>query len=167
MGLTSRPPRPFGLSDDALLAWMLAQTELVECPRPGIGPCKIWTRGKFPNGYGQVTYKGRSYNANRLVMILRGEVKRTDRKRIVFQKCGVRACIAPEHQEVTTRADSIFEHKARGTFPGISETDRDAMILMVRRGISRTETAKAFGVSRQTVHKYTRGITPDASVWAS
>lgn len=101
---------------DELLARILRsldRTAYPEAPfRPVPGPCWTWTRGKFPSGYGSISYQDRTYRVHRLAYIALVGPLPADRP-FIDHLCRNRACANPEHLEPVTNAENL----ARGAGP--------------------------------------------------
>lgn len=73
----------------------------VSAIRPDLGPCWLWTAGKFSNGYGQFKFNGKGTTAHRVAYFLtKGPIP------LGFEPdhlCKVRACQNPDHLEAVTQ----------------------------------------------------------------
>jgi hypothetical protein len=68
------------------------------------GDCWLYTGSRKPNGYGQLTYRGRTNGAHRVAYrVFVGPIPGTME---VHHTCGRRACFNPAHLELMTHAEN-------------------------------------------------------------
>lgn len=125
------------------------------------GECWLYGTG---DGYGKVTIRRtESVPAHRLAYQLAyGPIPDG---LVVRHKCDTPRCVRPEHLEVGTHADNskdmtTRQRQARGQQQGsakITEGDVVAIREMARSGVTQTEIASAFGISRSEASSVIRG----------
>jgi hypothetical protein len=73
--------------------------------------CWNWTRGKDPDGYGVIQFRGRQWRAHRVAYILTygsaGEL-------FVLHRCDNRGCVRPDHLFLGTNDDNMADMVAKG-----------------------------------------------------
>ena len=66
--------------------------------------CWFWTASKTKQGYGMVSYDGRSIPAHRFAYIAyKGTI---EQNKIVHQSCNNTYCVKPEHLYLTTKSET-------------------------------------------------------------
>jgi HNH endonuclease len=73
--------------------------------RPVEGPCWIWRGGKFPAGYGSISYRDHTYQVHRLTFVAFNGPFPADRP-WADHVCRVRACCNPVHVEAVTAEEN-------------------------------------------------------------
>jgi len=73
--------------------------------RPDLGPCWVCKRGVKPNGYGDLSYRGKKISAHRLAFTL--FVGDIPEGLDLDHLCRNRACVRPYHLEPTTRLENL------------------------------------------------------------
>jgi hypothetical protein len=130
--------------------WLLSQAAVDD------EHCRPWPFGQT-HGYGAVRYKGRTWNAHRLLCLLvhgEPEAGQTD----VAHSCGNRLCCNPRHLRHATPAENQGDKAKHGTVlkgaacPSAKLSEAD--VVSIRSAISSTpsgELAKRFGVSSRAI----------------
>ena len=86
--------------------------------------CWLWTRGQLPQGYGAVSFNGKSQLAHRVAWLLtRGPIRKGLH---IDHLCRKRSCINPRHMEVVTPKVNILR--------GVGITARNAKKLHCKYG---------------------------------
>lgn len=118
--------------------------------------CWIWKGALKSSGYGNVR-----------VTVSRGQAKTVDAHRFMYERsygpvpegmhlhhrCGMRACVNPEHLEVASQLEHNRSH-AKLTM----ESAREIRALAAT-GASLAQLGRRFGVARRTIHDVLRGYT--------
>lgn len=130
----------------------------------GIGtPCWIWKGGKnAPNGYGQISYRGKVTGTHRVSLILSGVGVPDDA--LVLHRCDVRTCVNPDHLFVGTVQDNsddkvakgrhvYFQGGARGMAKLNDESVREIRRLYAGGGWTVVALGERFGVSFSSISR--------------
>jgi hypothetical protein len=122
--------------------------------------CWIWNRSYYPNGYGHVTFEGKSSYAHRVSHMLHSG--NNIKGKVVCHKCDNRSCINPSHLFMGTQQDNINDcirkgRMARGTSLPQSKLDevkvKDMRDMWKTGIITQRELGKIFRVSQSTVER--------------
>ncbi len=73
--------------------------------------CHIWTGARFNNGYGQFKLDGKTQLAHRVAWVW----SRGTEPDQVHHRCGVKACVNPQHLEAVSRKDHAKRHPGRNS----------------------------------------------------
>lgn len=99
------------------------EARLLSRRRITAGGCWEWTASRFPDGYGQVSYKDWPYRVHRVAAALwlgfrEGLLKSTDGltadMSIVLHTCDNPICFNPAHLRVGTMRENIEDRDAKG-----------------------------------------------------
>lgn len=128
---------------------------------PGNG-CWNWTGTIDGYGYGVIDYSGKRYRAH--VLALEFDGRPVGGGMVARHKCDNPKCVNPEHLEVGTQRQNVYDAIARGRFPrgersGQSKlTENDVKEIRTSDG-SNTQLSIKFGVTRQAIGRIRRGET--------
>jgi len=115
--------------------------------------CWVWTAGRFTNGYGAFSLKGRLHRAHRMAFLLfSGDIPTG---LCVCHRCDRPECVNPAHLFLGTSADNTADmvakrrHAAgaRNGMAKLTEDDVREIRACVQEGDSQSHVAKRFGVS--------------------
>lgn len=129
--------------------------------------CWLWTKTKFSNGYGKISYKKTHIGAHRASWIaFRGEIPKG---MFVLHSCDVRGCVNPDHLFLGSHKDNMEDMRNKGRAKG-RQTKRVKRIKLNQwtaeliRGSNKTvsELARLNNVSRRTVTLIRQG-----RIWVS
>lgn len=100
--------------------------------------CWLWT-GTIVNGYGCVSVDGRSRRAHRVAYELL--VGPTDQALVLHHKCGVRACVNPDHlQEITYHENTAEMLERTGYIKRIKELEAELARMRSQLGSENDRT---------------------------
>lgn len=132
--------------------------------------CILWEKYKDKDGYGRLTYEGKSVRAHRLAYAKANGVCIHTLVGVVLHSCDNPPCINPEHLSLGTHQDNVDDMLIKGR-----QVHGDQKVLAVlteqvveqarRRHIKgckihgSTALAREFGVSVSTMCKAMRGET--------
>lgn len=129
-----------------------------------VGSCLEFPIIPSNRGYACISIKGRRWRVHRLVAILAGKAKSTDR--CVRHSCDNRSCINPEHLSGGTYADNARDmvmrgRSAKGERAGAHRLTADQVKYVREQGHSRSgrQLAKELAVSHETIYKILRNQT--------
>lgn len=117
--------------------------------------CLIWQRGLTPNGYGKVSYAGKSIGAHRLALFYTSGIW----GEVAMHSCDTKACINPEHLSWGSYADNSQDmvnkgRSAKGMAISQSKLTDDQVAEIKKRiglGESYRSVGRAFGVSKTLI----------------
>lgn len=139
--------------------------------RPDLGPCWLWTGAKYKNGYGHISFNGKTISTHRAAWIV--AYGYTLGGLNVCHKCDNRACIRPAHLFPGTQSDNLLDMVRKGRFgirrhnPLRGERSPNAKLTdaIVRRMVALRSSGKLyreigamFGVHENTASKVVRRI---------
>lgn len=75
-------------------------------------PCLIWSLGKFSNGYGVVTWNGKTLRAHRAAWQIKNGC--IPDGMFVCHKCDTPACCNTDHMFIGTHADNVADRSRKG-----------------------------------------------------
>lgn len=136
---------------------MLAKTPaqyLAENSVPHESGCILWTGAIGGTGYGVGQIAGRLIASHRLAYEVRhGEIPKGMH---VCHACDVRACINPDHLFVGTHQDNMQDkvskaRQSRGEVHGMAKIYEEQALFILKSGMSNSELAKMFGITRDHV----------------
>lgn len=115
------------------------------------GECWTWSGVRDGDGYGRLKIGGRMVRAHRHAAGV------TDPRVHVCHRCDNRACVRASHLFLGSNADNMRDKVSKGRADQkLTSADAAEIRSMVARGVSISEAARRFGVSRpyasQLVH---------------
>lgn len=130
--------------------------------------CWLWTAAKYPSGYGQFGFEGKTYATHRFLWnFLRGEIPEGI---CVLHKCDVRACIKPDHLFLGTKKDNSDdmikkgrdrklkgEHHGMAKLSNVQVKEIKSIYVRGRNGFSQVKLAEMYGVDRTVIGKIVTG----------
>ncbi len=116
--------------------------------------CWLWRGKRFRNGYGRVSYKGKTKDAHRIAFELTKGV--IPKKLFVLHSCDNPPCVNPDHLRTGTIQDNIQDRvkRNRNAPKLIGEENHqavltDKLVLEIRSsGLNFTQISKRYGISR-------------------
>ena len=128
--------------------------------KKGPEQCWEWTAGKFKQGYGQFSLKGKTSYSHRLSAAMSGlDIEGL----VVRHKCDNPSCVNPNHLEAGSYQDNMNDRSLRGRCNSqVGEAHHnsilnDDLVTEIRERVSKGETqtkiASELGVSTYTVNK--------------
>jgi DNA-binding XRE family transcriptional regulator len=131
-------------------------------PEPNSG-CWLWTERMSPEGYGVISVNGKPVYAHRYSQEIHnghpGDLH-------VCHKCDTRSCVNPNHLFLGTRFDNIQDcvRKGRLTRKLTPERARELRVARQTEGLSYSQLAKRFGVTKQSVYAIVKNYSyPEAA----
>lgn len=133
--------------------------------------CLIYTGYTDDNGYGVMTYRGRSHKAHRLMMTAFTDIPQG---MVVMHSCDNPSCIHPSHLRIGTQRENVHDCIQKGRFkPGAGfrggcanpmaklnlEMVAEMRLAKKRRDISYKMLAKEYGVSTMTAYRAVKEIS--------
>lgn len=114
------------------------------------GPgCWLWARARSPAGYGIVGWKGaggpETHIAHRVAYALVHGV--TPAGLVVCSTCRIRACVRPDHLQVSTHADNVRRALTRHTRDGMSMVLAREIRDLLIDGIPDRDIADRYGLA--------------------
>jgi hypothetical protein len=99
------------------------------------GFCWLWTGGMNNCGYGQVTFRGRTHSAHRVVWeLLIGPIAKGLQ---LDHLCHVRSCVNPDHLEPVTKSENMRRAGIRnGWIKGVKPTRKPKEEHKVRSNVA-------------------------------
>lgn len=130
----------------------------------GPDDCWLWRARLDRHGYGQFEALGRKLIAHRVAFELAGG---SNVSGVIMHSCDTRACCNPRHLLAGTQLDNMRDCVSKGrqakgsgnASAKLTETDVAMMRDEYLRGRSRSELARAFGVTRRNVDLIVTGKT--------
>jgi hypothetical protein len=122
--------------------------------------CWLYRGTTVSNGYGWMSYNGRSEYAHRVAAVVFLEFD-LESGLCVCHKCDTPRCFNPDHLYVGTMKDNMSEAAAKGRMVGKKLTEPQVAIIKFRlaRGDTRKSIADEYGVSGTAVGQIARGQT--------
>ncbi|MFC6197784.1 helix-turn-helix domain-containing protein [Ponticaulis profundi] len=147
---------------DKLILQMQARHEIYD------NGCWIWTGSHDGSGYGRIKFRQVVIAAHRASYAINHLVNPKDL--LVCHHCDTPACINPEHLFLGTDADNCADkmrkgrHKSGPVLKGqdnpravLTVTQHDAVVALIRKGMTNTAIAERYGVHHSTISKIRRG----------
>lgn len=128
-------------------------------PEPNTG-CWLWSGQTTRNGYGVISYNGKSESVHRFVY--KFYIGKFDESLHVLHRCDVRCCVNPDHLFLGTHQENMIDRNSKGRCAillgevnGNSKLTAD-QVLLIRRlydyGDHRMrDLAVTFGVSQRLI----------------
>jgi hypothetical protein len=130
------------------------------------GDCRLWIGTTHdPGGTPVVMWRGKRWLARRLLLTLMGK---SIEGRFVYDVCGERTCMNPEHLRVGSRGDAVRQAARNGAYPTglrrallssqgegakLRMSDAPDVLRMRAEGMTLTEIAPLYGVTYSAVSK--------------
>ena len=131
--------------------------------------CWIWQAAKDVNGYGCLAIEGKKERAHRVsYKLFIGNIKDIEnsdyRGACVIHSCDNRACVNPSHLRIGTHQDNMNDKSIRKRFvsnPLLGEKHQNSKLknndisdirVLKGYGLSPTQLAEIYGVTRSTIH---------------
>lgn len=127
-------------------------------PEPNTG-CWLWTGAEKGNGYGNLTYKYKSYLAHRFIYAsLKGKIPKGQH---LCHKCDTRACVNPDHLFLGTPKDNMRDMIKKGRNLKGEQVHNTKLtssdVLNIRQkysnGVFQTILAKQYGIGQSTISR--------------
>ena len=139
---------------------ILANTEV----DPATG-CRIWLRGRFPSGYGEVYWQGKQYRVHRLVWEL--TTGHSPGALDVLHTCDNRPCCEFAHLFLGTHGDNNWDCIAKGRKPHGEQAGHhkltEVQVAEIKKLLVADETqeriAAVYGVWQGTISGIARNVT--------
>jgi hypothetical protein len=137
----------------------------------GPGACWEWSAGRHGDGYGLITYEGRTQGAHRVAVLVSG--REIPHRMLVMHTCDNPPCCNPAHLLVGTYSDNVQDmlRKGRSRYSpvcgkanrgGIRKLTEDEVRRIKsasREGATRAELARRFGVDESNIRLIAQGKT--------
>lgn len=137
----------------------------------GPDACWEWTAGRHGDGYGLISYEGRTQGAHRVAVLLSGEI--IPPRMLVMHSCDNPPCCNPAHLRVGTYSDNEQDkvRKGRGRYNARRGAENRGGIrrltpeqvreikLASRDGATRADLARQYGVHEATIYLIATGKT--------
>lgn len=144
---------------------------LMDNCRPGHDGCVIWPFSLTPQGYGQISVRGKNSTAHREVCILtNGHPDSPDLQ--AAHSCGNRACVNSKHLRWATALENAADRVIHGThFEG--EDVKGAKLTNEQAAMIRNDTrkqrdiAESYGVTQKVISLIKRGKSYKAALGMS
>ena len=126
------------------------------------GECRLWTGGKFINGYGQLTGKtyGSRYAHQWACHHWNGSPLPVEKDMEVSHTCDVKHCVNPAHLKYQTKSENMNDMYIRNptAFGRKAPTETEIQILKecIANGETRRETARKVGHDRDWMDRIIR-----------
>lgn len=148
--------RPRKMTEAQFKDWFKQQAKVT---REG---CWLWQRPLMSNGYGQVTYQGKSKLVHRLAyMLWKGDLPEYSKENVLSHLCNIRHCYNPDHLELTTQeANMNNSHSHMKYILGVSvnndihsrlKSDADMMNMSVAELVGKLIT-NTYTQSESVIH---------------
>jgi hypothetical protein len=126
------------------------------------GSCRLWTGNKYHDGYGKMSWQGKTDRAHRLAWrAWRGPIPQGLN---VLHTCDTPLCIEPTHLFLGSHADNVADKMRKGrhprnvTFGHRILTEAQARAVFKARG-RQVDIAAKYGVTQAAVSKIKRKAT--------
>jgi len=114
--------------------------------------CWIWTRGKFPEGYGAFRVGKKSWRAHRFSYLL---TYGDPGSLCVLHKCDNPSCVRPDHLFLGTRKDNNQDSARKGHRRGPPSCLTPSQVCRIRRlyrhNFTQRQIAKRYRISQTLV----------------
>lgn len=127
-------------------------------PIPELG-CWAWTHFKRPDGYGEMTYKGRARYAQKVAWdLFRGPIPKNLH---VLHTCDNRWCVNPDHLFLGTNRDNVNDKLAKGRQPWGSQIHqskltKEQVLSILNDARTQRAIAEDYNICQQTVSQIKR-----------
>lgn len=127
--------------------------------------CVPWPFSIQPNGYGFLSFEGRSFYSHRFMCALAHGLPPTP-KHHAAHSCHNRACINPRHLSWKTLSENMLDRRDNGTAnnpwwgkDGKLTVEQAAEILALKGADTQARIAARFGITESNVRKIQTGKT--------
>jgi len=129
--------------------------EMIANPDTG---CIIWPYSISNGGYAQLVFDGRVRLGHQIACETAHGLRPAGM--YAAHRCGVHACINPDHIRWATPSENTADRLLHGTYGWKLNAESVAEIrVLVAEGLSQRQIAKRFGVTQTTVHHVATGHT--------
>lgn len=131
--------------------------------KDGPNGCWIWTGSRDHRGYGRIQRGERglgAVKAHRLSYAIAHGTDLEDRTLFVCHRCDNPSCVNPDHLFLGTHQENVDDCKSKDRFhkPGTA-ADPEAVVAHYHQSGNQDATARHFGISQTTVHRYARRVS--------
>ncbi len=116
---------------------------------PNQSGCLVWQAGQTSDGYGVVTYKGKTRLAHRVSYEVSTGI--AVEGKYVCHKCDNPLCINPEHLFLGTHKDNMFDMKTKGRRKGIGCGESNGRAKLTAQQAKEIREQRSNGVMLKTL----------------